>query len=110
MKHMRNNYLPDATVPLALWAQIARISFESQLVIGMRLAGMMGMVPQSPNETVRMVTEKYDAAHEAFSAGLRSASRGESVERVMAATLSPYSKRTGANSRRLSKGRRARGA
>ena len=91
--------------PLALWAQMARIGFESQLVISMRMAGMMGFVSQSPNETIRMVTEKYDAAHEAFQASLRSATRGDSVDKVMSAALRPYSRRTGANSRRLSRRR-----
>ena len=99
--NMKNLYSPDPMVPLTLWAQMARIGFESQLVIGMRMAGMMGFVSQSPNETIRMVTEKYDAAHEAFEASLRSATRGDSVEQVMSAVLRPYSRRIGANSRRL---------
>lgn len=103
--NMKTPYLPDPMVPLALWAQMARIGFESQLVIGMRMAGMMGFVSQSPNETIRMVTEKYDAAHESFHASLRSATRGDSVDKVMSAALRPYSRRTGANSRRLARRR-----
>lgn len=103
--NMKNLYVPDPIVPLALWAQMARIGFESQLVIGLRVAGMLGIVSQSPNESIRMVTEKYDAAHEAFHASLRSATRGDSVDKVMSAALRPYSRRTKVNSWRLARGR-----
>ncbi|WP_300040823.1 antibiotic ABC transporter [uncultured Paracoccus sp.] len=98
-----NKQIPDPMAQLALWAQMARIGFESQLVIGMRLAGMMGIVSQSPDETLRMFTEKYDAAQEAFQASIRSVTRGDSVDKVMSAALRPYARRTKANSRRLAR-------
>ncbi|AUH35400.1 antibiotic ABC transporter [Paracoccus tegillarcae] len=97
--------MPDSGMPLSLWAQMVRLGFESQVVIGMRMAGMMGLAAHAPNENMRMITEKMDAAQESLQASVRSVTRGDSVDKVMSAALSPYSKRTGANSRRLSKRR-----
>ncbi|KGJ04549.1 antibiotic ABC transporter [Paracoccus versutus] len=88
--------------PLLLWQQMARMAWESQMVIALRTAGMMGLVRQDAAEPQRMVVEKADAASEALQAALRAAGRGERADRVMAAALRPYRKRTRANVRRLS--------
>ena len=64
---------------------------------------MMGMMAQAPGEPFRMVAEKQAAATESLFAMAQAAGRGASAERVMAAALRPYGKRTRANSRRLSK-------
>lgn len=87
--------------PFRLWAQAARIAMESQLVIGMRVAGMMGVIPQNPVEPIRMITEKQAAASESMFAMAQAVSRGASAERIMSAALIPYGKRTRANSKRL---------
>lgn len=87
--------------PLRLWAQFARMAIEAQTVIGLRTAGMMGIMAQSPGEPFRMVAEKQAAATESLFAMAQVAGRGGSAERVMAAALRPYGKRTRANSRRL---------
>jgi hypothetical protein len=89
--------------PVRLWAQFARMGIEAQMVIGLRTAGMMGMMVQAPGEPFRMVAEKQAAATESLFAMAQAAGRGASAERVMAAALRPYGKRTRANSRRLSK-------
>ncbi|MBD9525478.1 MULTISPECIES: antibiotic ABC transporter [Paracoccus] len=89
--------------PVLLWQQMARIGWESQMVIAMRMAGMMGMVPQDAAEPTRMVAEKADAASEAMFAALKSAGRGDRADQVMAAALRPYRRRTKANVRRLTK-------
>lgn len=86
-----------------LWAQVAQIAIESQMVINLRLAGMMGFLPQSRNESHRMVQEKLDAAQEAGTAVMRAVTRGASADQVMTAALKPYSRRTKANARRLTK-------
>ncbi len=86
-----------------LWAQVAQIAIESQMVIGLRLAGMMGILPQQSNESHRMVQEKLDAAQEAGNLMFRAVTRGASVDQVMSAALRPYSRRTKANARRLTK-------
>ncbi|ABL72530.1 MULTISPECIES: hypothetical protein [Paracoccus] len=88
--------------PLMLWQQMARMAWESQMVIALRTAGMMGLLRQDAAEPQRMVIEKADAASEALHAALRAAGRGERADRVMAAALRPYRRRTRANVRRLS--------
>lgn len=87
--------------PYRVWAQMTRIAVDSQMVIGMRMAGMMGVVTQSPGEPFRMVAEKQAAATESIFAIAQASSRGESADRVMSAAMRPYGKRTRANSRRL---------
>ena len=86
-----------------LWAQVAQIAIESQMVIGLRLAGMMGILPQNSNESQRMVLEKLDAAQESGTAMFRAVTRGASVDQVMSAALRPYRRRTKANARRLTR-------
>ena len=73
------------------------------MVIALRTAGLMGVLDQDVAEPQRMVMEKADAATEALHAALRAAGRGERADRVMAAALRPYRRRTRANMRRLSR-------
>lgn len=87
--------------PFALWQQMAEIAWESQTVIALRTAGMLGLVHQDANEPQRMVMEKADAAGEAMAAALRAASRGARADQVMKAALRPYRRRTKANAKRL---------
>ena len=99
----RINLMSAVGAPYRVWAQMARIAMDSQMVIGYRVAGMMGMMAQSPGEPFRMVAEKQAAASESLFAMAQAASRGDSADRVMSAALRPYSKRTRANSRRLTR-------
>lgn len=92
-----------ANAPLLFWAQAARVAMESQMIIGIRVAGMMGVIPQSPGEPFRMVAEKQAAASESMFAMAQAFSKGAGVERAMSAGLRPYSKRTRANSKRLTR-------
>ncbi|MFV0385317.1 antibiotic ABC transporter [Paracoccus sp. (in: a-proteobacteria)] len=71
------------------------------MVISLRLAGMLGVVAQSPGEPFRMVAEKQAAVSESLFAMARAASRGAPADRVVSAGLRPIGKRTRANSRRL---------
>lgn len=89
--------------PVLLWQQMAQIAWELQMVIAMRTAGMMGVLRQDLAEPQRMVTEKADASFEALLAALRAAGNGQRADRVMAAALRPYRRRTRANMRRLSR-------
>lgn len=88
---------------VALWAQFARMAIEAQMVIAMRTAALMGFLPQAPGENSRMVKEKQDAASEAMWAAIRAASRGERADKVLAACLKPYRRRTMANAKRLTR-------
>jgi len=87
-----------------VWTQMARISLESQTVIGIRTAAMMGLLPQAAGENARMVTEKQDAAAESVRQAIRAAGRGASADQILSAALRPYRRRTRANARRLSRG------
>ncbi|WBU55622.1 antibiotic ABC transporter [Paracoccus sediminicola] len=86
-----------------LWTQVAQIAFESQMVIGMRMAGLMGFMPQQRNEPHRMIQEKLEAAQESGTAMFKAATRGATADKVVAAGLRPYSRRTKANAKRLTK-------
>ncbi len=90
-------------MPMLLWQQMAQMNWEAQMVIALRTAGMMGVRRQDLSEPHRMVLEKADAASEAIHAALRAAGRGDLADRVMAAALRPYRRRTRANMRRLSR-------
>ncbi|WP_246098664.1 antibiotic ABC transporter [Paracoccus laeviglucosivorans] len=96
--------LGAAQAPLVLWGQMARMTWEAQMVIALRTAGMMGLVRQEATEPTRMVVEKADAATEAMFAAISAAGRGQRADEVMAAALKPYRKRTRANVKRLTRG------
>ncbi len=87
--------------PWTIWQQMTQIAFDSQMVIAMRTAGMMGLVRQDTNEPSRMVLEKADAANEAMTAVIRAAARGARADQVVSAALRPYRRRTKANAKRL---------
>ena len=89
--------------PFLLWQQMTHMVWESQMVIALRTAGMMGILRQDAEEPQRMVIEKANAATEAMHAALRAAGRGERADKVMAAALRPYRRRTKANVKRLSR-------
>ncbi|WP_312524935.1 antibiotic ABC transporter [Paracoccus sp. (in: a-proteobacteria)] len=90
--------------PWTIWQQMTQIALDSQMVIAMRTAGMMGLVKQDANESQRMVQEKADAASEAMTAALRAAARGARADQVVSAALRPYRRRTKANAKRLTGG------
>ena len=99
---MMNRFQFPPALPLRLMGDMFRMGIEAQFVITMRTAGMLGMVPQRPSESLRMVTEKGDAYRESMAAALRSAARGRSADQILSAALRPYGRRTRANARRLS--------
>ena len=90
-----------AAPPWTIWAEMAQIGAESQMIIGLRVLGMLGLTNQSPGEPFRMVAEKQAAATESLFEMTAAASRGASAQGVVSAALRPYRKRTRANSRRL---------
>ncbi|MFC0200194.1 antibiotic ABC transporter [Paracoccus rhizosphaerae] len=100
MKPMMPMFLPAAQMRLA--TQFARMAIEANMVIGLRMAGMMGLMAQAPGEPFRMVAEKQAAVSESLFAMAQAGMRGHSTERLLSAGLRPYGRRTRANSRRLS--------
>lgn len=84
-----------------LMGTLTTIALQSQAIIGMRMAGMMGLATQAPDEQARMIAEKHEAASEAWVAMATAAMGGHGVERIINAGLAPYGQRTAANSKRL---------
>ncbi|WP_265501044.1 antibiotic ABC transporter [Paracoccus beibuensis] len=93
-------FLPAAQMRLA--AEFARMAVEANMVIGLRMAGMFGLMAQAPGEPFLMVAEKQAAVSESMFAMAQAGLRGDSTERMLSAALRPYGRRTRANSRRLS--------
>ena len=83
------------------WFELARMGWEAQAVIGLRMMGMVGVLPAAPSENRRMYAEKADAFWDAQWAMWRAAMRGGSPEAVAAAGLAPVGRRTRANAKRL---------
>lgn len=90
--------------PFDIWRaslEAARISAESHLVIGLRLAGLAGFWPMDPSEAVRMVSEKLAASRKAGEAALSVGLAGGSLAQVALAAMHPVGRKTRANARRL---------
>ncbi|NPD15970.1 antifreeze protein [Xinfangfangia sp. D13-10-4-6] len=76
---------------------------EAQAVIAMRMAGMMGIWPVSPDENARMISEKLAALQEAHVAVMTAAMKGASPTAMAEAALRPVRRRTKANAARLAR-------
>lgn len=92
--------------PFDIWrasVEATRIMAESQLVIGLRLAGMAGLWPMGQAETGRMVAEKLAASQQARVAALKAGMAGGSLPQIALAAMKPVGRRTRANARRLTR-------
>ena len=87
----------------ALSMQTARLGWEAQSVIALRLMRIAAQRPGSQSEGRRMVTEKVAALAEAQSAAATAVIKGGDSHRVAKKVLSVYKKRVRANKRRLTK-------
>lgn len=86
----------------ALW----RVMTEAQMVIGLRVLGMWGVLPASRRENHTMTAEKAPAFAKAALAAGRAAALGKSPDEVLQAAIRPVRRRTSANVKRLTKRRR----
>lgn len=86
----------------ALW----RVMAEAQVVIGLRVLGMWGVLPASKRETHTMSAEKAPAFARAALAAGTAAAQGKSPDAVLQAAIRPIRRRTSANVKRLTKPRR----
>ncbi len=92
--------------PFDLWrasVEATRIAAESQLVIGLRLAGFAGLWPMGQAESARMLVEKVTASLQAGEAALRTGLAGGSLPQIALAAMHPVGRRTRANARRLTR-------
>jgi hypothetical protein len=87
----------------ALSLQTARLGWEAQNVIALRLMRIAAQRPGSQTEARRMVTEKAAALTEAQSAATTAVIKGGKSHRVAKKVLGVYKKRVRANRRRLTK-------
>lgn len=93
----------NAFTPYFLGLEMLRIGMDSQAVVAMRMAGMMGLWATKPAEMSRMVREKPEAAMDAWFGMMRAAMSGAGTEAMMRAAMRPVGRRTGANVRRLAR-------
>ena len=87
----------------ALSLQTARLGWEAQNVIALRMLRIAAQRPGSQTEARRMVTEKVPALAEAQSAASTAVIKGGKGHLVAKKVLGVYKKRVRANRRRLTK-------
>src|ERR1700719_878520 len=87
----------------ALSLQTARLGWEAQNVIALRLLRMATQSPGNQTEARRMVTEKVAALAEAQAAAATAVIKGGKNHRVAKKVLGVYKKRVRANRRRLTR-------
>lgn len=95
-------FLPS---PFDYWRaslEAGQILVESQMVIGLRLAGFAGCWPIGQGEAGRMIGEKLTAGVLAGQAAMRAGLAGGSPAEIALAAMQPVRLRTRANARRLS--------
>jgi hypothetical protein len=76
---------------------------ETQTVMALRLMGMSGITPHSPDENLRMVTEKGPALVKSYTEATKAAMQGKRPDQVMNAAMEPLSSKVRANRKRLMK-------
>lgn len=74
---------------------------EAQLVIGMRVLGMMGMWRVHPSENTRMSSEKVSALGQSAIAASTAMLTGKPPALIAEAALRPIARRTKSNVKRL---------
>jgi hypothetical protein len=87
----------------ALSVQAARLSWEAQGVMALRVMRMATQPARSQTEARRMVTEKVAALGEAQAAAVAGVIKGGKSHRVAKKVLGVYGKRVRANKRRLTR-------
>ena len=96
--------------PMQMWSdwfalsmQTAKLGWEAQGVMALRVMRMAAQPARSQTEARRMVTEKVAALGEAQAATVAAVIRGGKSHRVAKKVLSVYKKRVRANRRRLTR-------
>jgi hypothetical protein len=96
--------------PILNPAEVIRLSIqtslmlaEAQMVIGMRMMGMMGLWRVLPSENRRMSSEKLSAVGEVAIATSHALLTGKHPAHVAEAALKPIRRRTSSNVKRLAR-------
>jgi hypothetical protein len=105
-----NQEKPVFRSPLGTPLQLMHLSIrttmmlaEAQMVIGMRMLGMLGLWRVRPSETTRMSSEKIAAMGEAALASSRAMLAGKPPALIADAALKPIRRKTASNARRLAR-------
>ncbi|QYK40146.1 MAG: antifreeze protein [Paracoccaceae bacterium] len=96
--------MPPMTTPADLIALSIKTSImlaQANMVITMRMLGLMGMWRVLPTENTRMSSEKMTAARHSGQAMVRATLQGKSPAKVAEAGLRPVARVTRANAKRL---------
>jgi hypothetical protein len=101
---------PMPVNPMQVWnswfelsAQAARLGWETQNVMALRVMRMAAGGARGQAEAQRMVTEKFAARAEAQAAGAAAALAGGDGHRVTKKVMGVYKKRVHGNRRRLAR-------
>jgi hypothetical protein len=96
--------------PMQLWnawfalsSETARLGFEAQRVIAMRMMRLAGGGAKAEAESRRMFSEKIEAFAEAHAAAAAVMAEGGDHHRAVKKVLGIYQKRVRSNTRRLTK-------
>jgi hypothetical protein len=95
--------IPTPAQMMKLSIQTSVMLAEAQMVIGMRMMGMMGLWRVLPSETTRMSSEKLEAISQAAVASSRAVLAGKAPAEVAAAALRPIRRKTASNVKRLAR-------
>lgn len=91
------------TQMLSLTFRTGMMLMEAQMVIGMRMMGMMGLWRILPAETARMGLEKVAAVGEAAAAVSKAALTGKPPAFIAEVALKPIARRIRSNVKRLAR-------
>jgi hypothetical protein len=97
------NPIPTPAEVMQLSIRTSIMLAEAQMVIGMRMMGMMGLWRVLPSENARMTSEKLAAMGEVAMASSRAVMAGHSPVKVAEAALKPVRRRTASNVKRLAR-------
>ncbi|NHB78436.1 antifreeze protein [Rhodobacter calidifons] len=86
---------------ISLSLKTGMMLMEAQMVIGMRMMGMMGMWRVHPSENARMSSEKVAAANASAVAASKAIMAGKPPAVIAEAALKPIARRTRSNVKRL---------
>lgn len=90
--------------PFSIWVtgmRTAQMLAEAQVVVAIRMAGMMGLTDLPKGEGQRMIAEKTRAFTRSGIAAGQAAMAGQGPEAVTRAALAPVARQTKANAKRL---------
>ena len=95
--------IPTPTQIMELSIRTSIMLAEAQMVIGMRMMGMMGLWRVHPSENARMSSEKVAAFGQVAMATSQALMAGKPPAVVAAAALKPIRRKTASNVKRLAR-------